>query len=367
MELNMDAKHHRPKMLAVEGVRLDYNKFAAELASAQYALGELQGSQRKLLNPTLLMAPLTAKEAAVSSKIEGTQSTVSDLFMYEAGGESKHSDTQQLVNYRNAMNFAIAEIQRGRALSSHFIKSLHDILLTDVRHKGLTGQFRRDRVWIGEKEGDPIEKAIYVPPEAALVQDYIDNILDYLKTGSDNSLIKAGISHYQFEAVHPFDDGNRRIGRLLIPLILYQQGKLSQPILYISGYLEEHRDEYVASLHSVDTDGKYEEWLAFFFKAVSEQLKDSQELIDSIFALYEKVRGVFAGSKSPYFIPFLDFIFKSPAFTIPSVREAIGASARNTVTDLIELLETKGIIEETKSKQGRAKIYVFKPLIQLLK
>lgn len=353
-------------MLTIKGVALDFNKFANELAAAQYALGELEGSQRKLQNPTLLMAPLTAKEAAVSSKIEGTQSTVSDLFMYEAGGPTKHNDTQQLVNYRNAMNFAVAEIQRGRALSPHFIKSLHDILLKNVRHRGLTGQFRLDRVWIGVKDGDPIEKAIYIPPEATLVQDYIDNILGYLQTSSDNSLIKAALTHYQFEAVHPFDDGNGRIGRLLIPLILFQQGKLSQPILYISGYLEANRNEYVARLHSVDIDGKYEEWLAFFLTAVSEQLNDTQKLIDSIYQLYEKVRGLFVGSKSPYFIPFLDFIFKSPAFTVPSVRESIGVSARNTVTDLISLLEEKGIVEETKVKQGRAKIYIFKPLLKLL-
>lgn len=359
-------KFHTPKQLSLNGCSLDFNKFNKELERAQFALGLLEGSQKKLHNPSLLISPLTAKEAAVSSKIEGTISTVSDVLLYDAGGEPKHSDTQQVSNYRMAMTYAIQQLKDGRPLTPHLIKTLHGILLKDVRCKGPLGKFRNDKVWIGEKPTDPIEKAIYIPPEHHLIQDYIDNLFDYINKGSESVLIKTGIAHYQFEAIHPFGDGNGRIGRLLIPLILYQKAKLSQPILYISGYLDDHSDEYREKLHEVDQTGKFENWLAFYFRAISSQLEETQALIDKIFALYDEIKVQFDTTKSPYIIPFIDFIFERPFFTIPMVRTNIRASARNTIVNLIETFKKNKFVQELSFKKGRAKFYVFKPLVDLL-
>ena len=147
----MSNKHHNPKRLAQGELDLDFNHFAYEQAEAEYALGLLQGSQKKLQNSSLLISPLTAKEATVSSKIEGTQSTVSDVFLHEAGGETRHSDIAEVANYRTAMSFAIKELNNGRPLTKHLIKTLHNILLKNTRHKGTLGEFRKGDVWIAKK------------------------------------------------------------------------------------------------------------------------------------------------------------------------------------------------------------------------
>ena len=147
----MPIEHHNPIRLSKEGFTLDYNEFAAELSDAEYALGLLEGSQKKLQNSELLISPLTAKEAAVSSKIEGTLSTVSDVFLHEAVGATRHSDVAEVVNYRTAMQFAIKELKNKQSLSKHLIRSMHEILLRNTRHKGSLGTFRKGDVWIGKK------------------------------------------------------------------------------------------------------------------------------------------------------------------------------------------------------------------------
>ena len=363
----MLAKHHKPAFLEKPKSKLNYSQFAKEYEQAIYSLGLLEGSQKNLQNPDLLISPLSAKEAAVSSKIEGTVSTVSDVFLYEAGGKPDEIDTLQVVNYRRAMWQAIDELKAGRNITSHLIESLHATLLRGVGHKGSFGKYREKTVWVAEKRTDPIEKAIYIPPEFHLVRDYMENLINYIQKGQEGSLIKAGLFHYQFEAVHPFDDGNGRLGRLLIPLILLNEKKLSSPILYLSGYFEAHRDEYLSALHEVDETGKYESWLAFFLRSVAEQLKVTQKLIEDIYNLYYDIRIRFEVTKSPYLIPFVDFIFESPYFTIPQAQGKLKINSRLTVGRLIKLFEEKKIIEDLNIRAGRLKIYLFRPLLDLLR
>ncbi len=354
------------KDLDIGGMTLDYNKFAEELSAAEYALGLLEGSQKKLQNPELLIAPLTAKEAVVSSKIEGTQSDVADVFLFDAGEETKHADIREVVNYRLAMSLAMKEIEKGREVSSHLVESLHDVLLQDVRHKGLLGKFREGRVWIAERAGDPIEKAIYIPPEPFHVKSLVDNLFEYINNGKENALIKAGITHYQFEAIHPFDDGNGRIGRLLIPLVLHKHKRLSSPILYLSGYFEDHRDEYINKLHAVDEGSDIEEWLKFFLRSVSEQLNETQKIIEAIYALYDKIRKENSGVKSPYIIPFIDMLFVSPIFTIKMVQDHTKCVSYITATSLIKSLQEKGYVSEV-GERSRNKLFRFDPLLKILK
>lgn len=363
----MIIKHSRPTKLNDSKFLLDYNKFATELEGAQYSLGLLEGSHRKLHNPSLLISPLTVKEATVSSRIEGTQSTVSDVFLYDAGGTSKYADVQQVANYRNAMRYAIEELRKGRPLTTSLIKNLHQMLLSDVRHKGSIGEFRDKTVWIAEKASDPIEKAIYIPPENNFVVDYMEDLLNYLHDKNISALVKAGIIHYQFEAIHPFEDGNGRIGRLLIPLVLCYRKKLSEPILYLSGYFDSHRDEYLDSLHRVDQDGDYGSWLAFFLRSVSEQLKETQKLVDDIYGLYNSVRESIGAIKSPYVIPFIDFLFKSPIFSIPMVKASIKTPSWITAQRLIKIFESKNLVSESSHRRGRFKLFKFDPLLQKLR
>lgn len=364
----MSILYHHPDHLPP---KLDYGSFAKELAEAQYAIGLLQGSQGLLKNAMHLIGPLVAREAAVSSKIEGTQSTSSDIYIYDAGGKPTYSDTPVVSNYRAAMLDAIYGLKSsGKKLTAHLIKSLHSTLLKDVRHKGVLGNFREGPVWIAEKEGDPIEKALYIPPENIHVPSYIENLLDYIETtGDDITLVKAGVIHYQFEAVHPFEDGNGRIGRLLIPLILFYKGELSLPIVYSSGYFEARPNKYREALRTVDETGKYEEWLKFFLKAITEQAKETMQLISNIQTLHNEIRANYEISKSPNMNRVIDFLFESPIFTIPMMQSRLSLKVRLTAVRLVSQLEIDGVIKEIKNQKGPggAKLYAFDNLLRLIR
>jgi Fic family protein len=347
-------------------VNFDIGRFAIELAEAEYALGLLQGSQKKLYNPSLLIAPLTAKEAAVSSKIEGTQSTASDVFIYEAKGITQKEDTAEVANYRKAMLYAIDELRDKKQLTLNFALQLHQILLTGVRHKGSVGKIRGTRVWIAQRAGDPIERAIYVPPEAIHVRDYMENILQYIRTSEDRVLVKAGLVHYQFEAVHPFEDGNGRIGRLLVPLLLYYHEKLTLPIIYLSGYFEANREQYVEALHYVDEHGTFEEWMSFFLRAVKTQANETQKLIEQIYDLHEEIRNSYKSLKSPYIIPLIEFMFKTPVFTIPRLREDLKMT-RLTCANLLRRLVADRYLAELELRSGRYKLFGFERLLNIIR
>lgn len=361
----MNVKHHLPQYLPLS---LDYGQFARELAEAQYAIGLLQGSQKMLVNAHHLIGPLVAKEAEVSSKIEGTQSTSKDVFVYAAGGKATHDDTPVVANYRSAMFEAIERMKTRKKITKTLIKSLHKTLLTDVRYKGKLGDFRTDDVWIAEKDGDPIEKALYVPPEHFHVVSYIDNMLEYIDSdNTDMNLIKAGIVHYQFEAVHPFEDGNGRIGRLLIPLILFYKGELSLPIVYSSGYFEARPQEYREHLRAVDKTGKYEPWLKFFLKAIAEQAKDTLRLVDEITNLNKNLKKRYESSKSPYMLRLIDLLFESPVISPPQVTEKLSIPSRMTASRLIDQLVKDGVLIEISQKgSGGTSLFVFMDLFDII-
>lgn len=369
----MSIIYHQPKELPLGGIRLNANKFIKEKSEAEYAIGQLQGSGgeglgKRFFNANLLISPLVTKEAVVSSRLEGTISTVSDVYKYEAGITPEYSGTAEVANYRKAINHAIPLIQQGRKIDKYFLKEIHRILLTGVRHKGVLGEFRNKDVWIGENQSVPIEKATYVPPKFLRVGEYVENLLDYLYKSQDDPLTKAAMIHYQFEAVHPFEDGNGRIGRLLIPLILFEKKRISLPILYMSGYFDSHKPEYTHSLHDVDRTGNYEEWLKFFFNSICEQLRQTQELIKDINKLYDEIKSKFPKQKSPYFMEFLGYLFERPFFNPTDVSDAL-SSSYIPVSGLIKKFKGAGIIskvEVDESFDKRFKIYRFDKLLNLL-
>ena len=353
-------KPHHPNKFPV---RLDYSKFAILLGKAQYALGQLNGLHQRLQNPFLIMAPLSTKEATVSSSIEGTQSTISDVFLFEAGEKTRHKDVIEVSNYKRASSYAMVAL-KDRSFNISFIKSLHSILLKDTRGSKMRGRFREDQVWVG-KSGDPIEKAQYTPPEALLVQEYMENLESFLSLTDEDLLVQTALIHYQFEAIHPFNDGNGRIGRLLIPLFLFHRQKLAFPILYLSGYFEAHRDAYLDSLHSVDVTGKHEGWVKYFLKAVILQVKETTRLIDKILILHEKARKKTDNIKSPYISKVIDFIFKRPVFTVRMVMGDIKAH-RSTLIRLFDELVKKRILVEVTPRGRRKKIFIFRELVRML-
>jgi len=352
-------KPHRPAKLPITP---NFGHFARSLSKAQYSLGRLDGLQGNLPNPQLLVAPLTTKEAAVSSKIEGTQSTVSDVFLFEAGGEIKHPDVVEVANYKRAVIYAMDQL-KNRPLSLNLIKDLHKILLKGARRYGVLGEFRNDQVWVGKRDA-PIEEATYIPPEWELLPDYMANLEEYINSQEEDVLVQAAIAHYQFEAVHPFADGNGRIGRLLIPLVLYSRQRISQPILYMSGYFEKLRDQYIEALHNVDVTGKYEDWIEFFLKATAQQAEETQILIENILSLHQKIIQEFGDSKSPYITKLIDFLFKKPIFNTASAARELGAH-RATVLRLLNELTDKRVVTELKVG-GRHRIFAFTDLLELL-
>jgi len=349
-------KPNRPQNLPV---KLDLTNLIKELREAAFELGRLDG-HKDLPNPSLLIAPLTTKEATVSSKIEGTRSTVADVFLYESEKESKYSDTIEVANYKAATLWAM-RVLKDRKLNLSFIQELHSMLLTGARGEAKKGKFREEQVFIG-KEGTTIEQATYIPPEPIFIRDCMENLENYILNDNEDALIKAAIIHYQFEAIHPFSDGNGRIGRLIIPLYFYQIGLLYQPILYLSGYFERNRDQYIDILHKVDETKKYEEWVKFFLISVKEQAKETQLIIDKIRMLFTKTQEKTDIVKSPYIAKVLNFIFKKPVFNTKELSLEIKAN-RITALRLIKRLIGLGILEVVPKKKG---IYIFRDLIKIL-
>ncbi len=344
-------------------IKLDVSIFAKELAEASFELGKLDGLQRDLPNPLLLIAPLTTKEATVSSKIEGTRSTVSDVFIYEAIQESKYDDTIEVFNYRKAMIWAMTAL-KYRKFNLAFIKELHSILLKGTRGDKSRGVFRKTQVYIAGK-GAPIEQATYIPPEPILVQEYMENLENYILSNDENPLMKAAIIHYQFEAIHPFEDGNGRIGRLIIPLYLYYKEVLYQPILFLSGYFERNRDEYLNQLHSVDVTQNYNEWVKFFLISVKNQAKETQNLIYKIRDLFSETINKTEKIKSPFAHKAINFIFKRPVFSQSDLSKNIRTN-RTTASRLINRFEKIGIIKSFIPPKKKRKLFIFDSLIKLL-
>jgi Fic family protein len=348
--------YHPPKL----PVRLDPSKFYLELANASLELGNLNGLCQNLPNPSLLIAPLLTKEATISSKIEGTISTVSDVLKFEATGIPKYDDTIEVSNYKKAMMIAIDSL-KNRKLDLSFIKTLHQILLENTRGHNTRGKFREKQVWIGVK-GAKIEEADYIPPEPFLIEEYMENLEDYiLSDNNEHPLFKVAMIHYQFEAIHPFEDGNGRIGRLLIPLYLYWKKILNLPILYISGYFDKKRDEYIAKLNYVDKTQEYEEWIKFFLISIINQSKQTQELIYKILELKSKIEEKIKVIKSPYKQEVLNLIFSKPIFQRTDLN-----LEKMTAIRLLKRLVFLNILEELKIKKVKGRIYVFKDLVKIL-
>lgn len=358
--MNIMKPYHSPKL----PVKVKLDSLVNLLAEASFELGQLNGAQKDLPNPTLLISPLTAKEATVSSRIEGTRSTISDVFMYEAIEISQYSETVEVFNYRKAMIFAM-EALKQRTLNNSFIKELHSILLEGARgHRG-RGKWRDEQVFIGEK-GATIDRATYIPPEPIFIPEYMENLEKYiLEENHEHPLIKIAVIHYQFEAIHPFYNGNGRIGRLLIPLYLYWKGLLFQPVLYMSGYFDKYRDQYIKTLHLVDNTQQYEKWIEFFLNAVKEQAKDTLNLIDRIKTLYRETHQELEELKSPYASKVADFIFKQPVFEPSSLRKYINSS-RATVSRIVGKMEDFGLIVPNVPPGRKRKVFIFKELVDLL-
>ena len=362
---------HKPYIPPLLPPKLDYLELITSIGDAREEIGNLSGSLlHPVVNPQLLVTPLLTKEAVVSSSIEGTIATLEQVFRYEVENTSLENeelrrDAQEIINYRKALEESLSQLDK-RAIGENLLKKAHFILLNSVRgSRKDRGNFRKEIVFIG-KLGAQIADASFIPAPPEKIPELFKNWEKYINSKKEKDpLVQIAVAHYQFEAIHPFLDGNGRIGRLIIPLFLCDRKMLRYPILYISEYFEENRSDYINALHAVDVDGDWNTWIKFFLLGLNTQALRTQESVLKIINLYNELKESVQKMGSVYGIPMLDFIFSRPIVNYPVLKSNLEASPQ-TVYNLLSKFEDKGILVEI-SDQKRNRIYIFRDLFGILK
>jgi len=356
-----------PESLPIKAI--DKTALFSVVGEANAALARYDGLLLGMVNPTVMLSPLTNQEAVLSSKIEGTQATVEEVLEHEAGqeyDEEKNQDIQEVLNYRKALMLAKESIA-DRPIRLSLIRELHRVLMDSVRGANKEpGLFRKDQNWIGAP-GCSIEEATFVPPNPLQLMDHLQAWEIYLGSDDIDPIVQTAIIHTQFELLHPFKDGNGRIGRLLIPLQLYSKGRLASPMFYLSAYLERHRDEYYARLRAISQDGDWTGWCAFFLHAVTVQAQQNGATLREIMGLYEatklEVRDI---THSPHSAHLVDALFDRPIFTAADIARRAGVP-KPTVHKLIKSLLNEGVLETVREAAGsRPAILTFAELLNTL-
>lgn len=324
------------------------------LSDADAALGHLQGLGMLITDPSLLIGPYLRREALASSRIEGTQASLSEVFQAEIDSEARTDDTAEVSRYLSATHQAY-ELAKSLPITQRLILQVHETLLTGVRgEEKLPGQFRTSPVWVGPPGATP-DSAVFVPP----LHDHIGELLsDWERFVNDDgrrlpALIQAALMHYQFETIHPFLDGNGRIGRLLINLLLMERGRLPLPLLYLSNYFETHRDEYYARLQAVRERAEIDEWLTFFLRAVRAQADDAVNRSRRLIAIREEYHDAAIKERSSL-ARLVDIIVRNPFVTVRYVETKLGLTNQGA-RNLIKNAEARGWLTSlgTHGRGGR--------------
>ena len=356
-----------PKTLPLQS--LDWGRLVAVLGDAHKELAHFDALIANIPDARLLLSPLTMQEAVLSSRIEGTQASLEDVLRFQAEGKAqgeKRDDIQEVINYRQAVD-AASERLETLPLSGKLLMEAHKILLSGVRGKHKDpGKFRSGEVFIG-RPGASREQAKYVPPVAQRIPQLFSNLVKYMHRKEKDVLVQLAIVHAQFEIIHPFWDGNGRIGRLLMPLFLYHKRTISTPYFYLSEYLEKNRDAYYDGLNRITTDGDWEQWIEFFLRAVTEQSRINADRAQAIIDLKEKtLLRVQKVTHSQYTLQVVNYIFSKPWFTGTDFRAGANVP-RTSVTRLLNHLIKCGIITKIISSKGRKpSLYMFPTLKQIV-
>ncbi|HUT98862.1 MAG TPA: Fic/DOC family N-terminal domain-containing protein [bacterium] len=353
--------------------KIDYDKEMINLlVEANGALGELRGLARMTPDPNLFVRPFMNREAVLSSKIEGTETEIEELLAYQGGqlrlpvqpGEPAQRDLREVVNYVAAMNYGLKR-HTEFPISLRLIRELHKRLMYRVRgSQAAPGEFRRNQNFIG-KLGSTIEEARYIPPLITEMHESLDGLEKYIHGSSDDDrLIRLALIHYQFEAIHPFSDGNGRVGRLLISLLTVFWELLPLPLLYLSAYLERNRDEYNKSLNRISTEGDWSGWLKFFLRGVREQALDAtqrfHQLLDLQSRWHRNVENL--GSNKPMVL--VDMLFKQPIISIPLVQRLVGYRTYQGAQYCVHGLVERGILHEV-AETKQPKLYVALDIVRV--
>lgn len=337
------------------------------LAQAMLALGRLDTKANDLANPMVLIRPLQNHEALASSKIEGTRADFDTLVVFQEDevAPGSDSDVREVANYVKALQYALDQPD-DRRLSVYFIRELHRLLLTGVRGSNLNpGDFRDRQVVIG-RAGDRPEEASYVPPPPIEVQPLLNDLEQYIEIeDAIPSLIRIALIHYQFEAIHPFNDGNGRVGRLLISLLLKRWGLMKNPCLDLSAYVYRHRAEYIQALQRVSRLGDWDGWISFLVEGVERQAVNaflrSERLLELRERYIDRLKGVVRAEQIE---PLVDNLFINQRLSAKRLQTELGY-ATMTAHRTIEKLENMDIVVE-RTGQQRNRVYVAKEIISIM-
>lgn len=348
---------------------LDFGSRLIQLLSeADRALGELAGLGRTLPNPYLLTRPFSRREAVLSSRIEGTQASLVDLYAFEAepplfGESGGRSDVWEVRNYVRALEHGLERLAE-LPISQQLLREMHTVLMEGVRgERRDPGEFRRVQNWIGPP-GANAEEATFVPSPPGEIPDALSALERYVheETGLP-PLVDIALVHYQFEAIHPFLDGNGRIGRLLITLMLIERDLLPEPLLYLSAYFERHRGAYYDHLLAVSQEGAWEDWLLFFLRGVLTEARDASRRARMLFDLREAYRETFRGGGANL-IAAVEHLFIRPVIDIRELGGALHISFE-AARRLVNRLEEKSVLEEITGRR-RNRVYAARDVVRIL-
>lgn len=356
-----------PSALQYEG------EFASVIGEANLRLGQLSAIADILPNPKLLMQPYLNREAVLSSKIEGTQASEDDLFRYQVVGRiekktAEHLRIDEVVNYVRAFEISLGQIKRTQKIDLDLIKKTHGILMRGVRGGDKNpGEFRAMQNWIGPP-GSDITSARYVPPPSEYVRDALSEMLLFIQNTPKQIplLVQCAMMHYQFEAIHPFADGNGRIGRLMISLFLMTKGVLSQPLLYLSAYFEKNRRQYWDKLLQVSRNSEWREWIMFFLQAVVDQSKEATANIQNLLKLRTEYLDLLRQERKSTAFMLVDRLFQNPYITITNAKDTLGTTFPAAQRAISALVNAK-ILEEASFKVGRNRIFIARGITKILK
>ena len=341
--------------------------FVKSLSKADRGLSELAGIARTLPNPHLFIRPFMRREAVLSSRIEGTQASLSDLLFFEAANTNEPDvpDVREVANYVYALEYGIARLS-DLPLSLRLIREMHERLMRGVRGDTQTpGEFRTSQNWIGAP-GCTLMDATFVPPPVEEMLTALDLFEKYLHAESDYPpLVRMALIHYHFEAIHPFLDGNGRVGRLLISLLLCTEGLLPQPMLYLSAFFEQHRKEYYRLLLGVNQRGEWVPWIRFFLTAVEVQSRDAIKRSDTILSLWNSYRNRLQEARaSALLLSLVDELFSFPAISTRIASDSLKVTPRSAQLNINKLIDA-GILEEATG-QKRNRVYIAKEIISAI-
>ena len=352
---------------------LDYVRIVNSLIKATDALARYDQMLKNMHNSEILLAPLRNQEAVISSRMEGTISTMDEILKFEADSENDseeankvRSEVYETILYQRALFNAQNAMKDGYPLSQHLIKTLHQQLLSFGRGAQKSpAKYKTEQNYLADKIK---QKVLFTPISPEKLNDGLESLFIYINESSDPILIKTALMHLEFEALHPFQDGNGRIGRMLITLLLWSTGTISEPHFYISGYLEEHKDEYIDTMREVSKNNNWDSWCIFFLNAIEKQAIKNLEIAEKIKSLYEEMKPIFSDTlSSKWSVNALDYIFTNPIFRnnrFTSKSGIPGPSAARFTRILLEkeLLRT---IEESSGR--RPALYAFEPLLKLVR